>query len=49
VTLHALALAAALVCAPFLGYAWAEVCVWLADRCTCRKGAWDPGCPRHGR
>lgn len=17
--------------------------------CTCRKGAWDPGCPRHGR
>jgi hypothetical protein len=23
--------------------------VGYATRCSCRKGAWDPGCPRHGR
>jgi hypothetical protein len=49
VTLHSLALATLFISAPFLGYAWAELMVRAADRCTCRKGGWNPECPRHGR
>jgi hypothetical protein len=29
---------------------WATWCERFADSaCTCRKGAWDPDCPVHGR
>jgi hypothetical protein len=54
VTLHLLALLAAFILlfnfALVVCIAWAQLMVWFADSsCTCRKGAWDPECPRHGR
>jgi len=33
-----------------LARGWASLMTHLADAgCTCRKGAWDPECPVHGR
>jgi hypothetical protein len=49
VTLRLALFYVALIWAPLLAMAWAYACEWYADRCTCRKGGWNPECPRHGR